>query len=109
MEVNYVLVHNKRKTNIYKAKRASVTDSMKDRLKVFQKVLKPGDYVLHVSARVRGFSPMFTYLNSYKLRVASQMGFRIKAGRPFSIRAVFKDRGGVQISKRFKIIFKTLR
>ena len=86
-----------------------VNNHLKNKVKAYQRFLAPGDYVLEVSARVWGYSPVFTYVNSYKLRVSSRMGFRVKVSRPFSIRAIFRDVGGMNIAKRFKIVFKTIR
>lgn len=109
MTVTYTLVRKGKRTKIFNLKRASVSAPMKNKVKAYQRLLAPGDYILEVSARVWGYSPVFTYVNSYKLRVSSRMGFRVKVGRPYSIRAVFRDVGGMNIAKRFKIVFKTIR
>lgn len=109
MEIEYRLRSKAKAWRIFQAKRTSVTASLKASGKIYQKALKPGDYKIEVLARIQGYSPVLTYINSYKLRVSNGMAFRIRKGRPLSVRVVFTDRGGINVKKRIKITFKTLR
>lgn len=109
MEVQYELIHKGRTTAIYQAKRNAVTDPMTDKVQAFQRTMEPGDYTLRISARVQGYSPMFTYLNSYRMKLSNQMEFQIRSGQPLYIKVLFQDQGGMQVTDRLKVIFQTRR
>lgn len=109
MEVQYELVKKGQVTQIFTAKRESVTAAMTDKVTAYQRALEPGNYLLRVSARVQGYSPMFTYLNSYRLKLFNQMDFQMRTGQPLYVHVVFEDHGGMQVTDRLKIVFKTRR
>lgn len=109
MEVKISIKSKKKTTTLFTTKRSSVTSSINEKNRFYQDVMEPGDYVIKVDSRVQGYSPVFTYLNGYKLRLRNEMGFRVNKRQPVDIRVVFKDTGGMNMQTRLKILFKVRR
>lgn len=109
MKVKITLKSKTKSTLLHQDKRTSVTGNMNENKRIFQEALEPGNYTLEVDSRVQGYSPVFTYLNGYKLRVRNKYAFTVNKGQPLDIRVMFKDSGGMNMQSRLKILFKVRR
>ena len=107
MEVKIFLVSNKLKRKLFYTKRKNIRSSILSSKIIFNDRLAPGIYSIQVvDARVQGYSPVFTYLNSYKMKIGNGIRFTVEAKRRMTIIVEFFDKGGMNIKKRLKIRFK---
>lgn len=97
------------KTRKLLSKTTTVKNKLPDQLKVYKGNVAKGRYTLTVKAKVRGYNPVLTYINNYKIDLGNKLPFRANPGRLTSIGVEFTDSRSKDISKRLKIVFRVTR
>jgi hypothetical protein len=101
-----VLRTNKTTRKILELKRPSLDAELQTKVNALQEDLSPGSYQLEVSARVQGYSRIFTYLNDYRLRLKPRpFAFEVIEARRIVIDVEFVDQGGTKVDKRLNVQF----
>lgn len=91
------------------SKQTTVQKRIPNQLRIYQGNIKPGAYVLKVTATIKGYNPVLTYVNNYKITLRNSLPFRASRGKTSIIRTEFQDLGGNKVSKRLRIIFRVTR
>ena len=74
---------------------------------IYSQGLTPGKYELRVNAKIRGHGyNVFTYMKKYSLEMNSSLKFDAYKGRQTRIYIEFQDKGGKDLRKRVKLVFR---
>lgn len=104
-QVTYTLIQGS--TNrVLQTKSTTAPTKLPDTWRIFKGELASGRYILQVKAKVRGYNPVLTYINNYRLQLQNQVPFRCQKGKRTSITVVFGDKGGTNVARRLFITFR---